>query len=313
MLGTGNSLFAKQDLKAAYHQIPLDRDSQSLTTIITHVGTYRYTRTPFGIKSAPSAFQRIISQILNGLEGTLVYLDDILIAAKTREELRIRTAAVQRRLAEQKIQIKEEKSLLETDCVDWLGYEISAEGIRPTRSKAQEIKRLKEPSSVKEVRQVMGVVSYYGKFIPKLSEIARPLYSLLKKTNRFCWTDKHKAALDTIKSEILKRNALMAFDTSTDRQVRVRCDASDYGMGAILEQKDKEGEYRAVVYFSSLFRNYEKNYSISEKEAFACVAALQKFRKYLLGRHVVLQTDHRALQTLLSQSKIKRTLAKTER
>ena len=86
-LGTGNRYFAQLDLKAAYHQVPLTVDSRSLTTIITHIGTYKFTRMPFGIKSASNAFQRIMSELIGGCSGTLVILDDILVAAPDKETL----------------------------------------------------------------------------------------------------------------------------------------------------------------------------------------------------------------------------------
>ena len=87
-LGTGNRYFARLDLEAAYHQVPLAEDSRSLTTVITHIGTYKFTRMPFVIKSAPSVFQRIMSELVGDCSGTLVYLDDILVAASTRRRYR---------------------------------------------------------------------------------------------------------------------------------------------------------------------------------------------------------------------------------
>ena len=86
-LGNNCKLFAKLDLKEDYYQIRLATESRPLTTIITHMGTYMYTRLPFGIKTAPSAFQRLIERILSGTKGVLVYLDDILVAAKNKRDL----------------------------------------------------------------------------------------------------------------------------------------------------------------------------------------------------------------------------------
>ena len=93
----------------------------------------------------------------------------------------------------------------------------------------------------------------------------------------------------------------------------MKCGASDFGIGAVLEQEQKNGERRPVRYWSSQFRSYEKNYSVSEKEALACIAVMQKFRKYLLGRHFVLLTDHKALTTVLDQSTPKKTISRIER
>ena len=97
-LGEGNKWFAKIDLEAAYHQILLEKNSQPLTTVITHVGTFKYTVMPFGLKTAPSAFQRVMADVLMGCEGTLCYLDDILVVAKDQETLRQRVNGVKKRL-----------------------------------------------------------------------------------------------------------------------------------------------------------------------------------------------------------------------
>ena len=116
-----------------------------------------------------------------------------------------------------------------------------------------------------------------------------------------------------IKAAILKREALAPFETNSAMLVTLSCDASDEGMGAVLEQEQADGTMKPVLYWSSQFRVYEKNYSVEEKEALACVAAITKLRKYLLWRPFTLKTDRRALVTLLSQSKIKRTMSRVER
>ena len=120
-------------------------------------------------------------------------------------------------------------------------------------------------------------------------------------------------ALDEVKEAITRREALGPFETSTRRAVRVTCDASERGMGAVLEQEQEDGIFKPVLYWSSQFRKYEANYSIAEKEALACVAATQKLRKYLLGRKFVLRTDHKALVSLLSQVLSKRRESRIER
>ena len=312
-LGTGNTQFAKIDLKNAYHQIPLATESQELTTIITHLGTFRYTKMPFGVKSAPSAFQRIMTGMLGNCEGVFNYLDDILVAAPNREILRERVRNVRDILKENEIEINTEKTVLETSAVEWLGYEISSRGLRPTLKKAEHIGRLKDPENVKQARQVMGVVNYYGRFIPSLAQIAHPIHSLLEKGKKWKWGSVEHQALEKIKKEITKRPVVAPFETAANRRVVLKCDACESGMGAVLEQEQPSGQLMPVAYWSSRFRKYERNYSISEKEALSCVSAMVKFRKYLLGRHFTLQTDHKALETLLAQDKSTRTAARVER
>ena len=159
----------------------------------------------------------------------------------------------------------------------------------------------------------MGVVNYYARYVPKLAAMASPLHELLKKTTAWKWGSKEEEALDRLKESICRDQALVAFDSSRERKTYLTCDASETGMGAVLEQLQDDGERKPVMYWSSAFRAYERNYSIPEKEALACVAAINKFRIFLLGRHFTLRTDHRALNTLLSQQGTKRVAARTER
>ena len=120
-LGKENNFFAKIDLESAYHQIKLDKGSQPLTTIITHLGTFQYTRMPFGVKSAPSAFQRIINNVLNDQSNILCYLDDILVSAKSKLELSRRLKRLMDVLHKHNIQINKEKSTFCTKQTEWLG------------------------------------------------------------------------------------------------------------------------------------------------------------------------------------------------
>ena len=137
-IGYGNGYFVSIDLKAAYHQINLAKECKPLTTVVTHIGTFMDSMMPFGLKTAPNAFQRIMSRVLKGCDDTLVYLDDILIIGKTSEELRIRRVRVERVLNERNVLINEAKSVRETNQVDWLGYKISDIGIRRLKKRQNE-------------------------------------------------------------------------------------------------------------------------------------------------------------------------------
>ena len=276
------------------------------------MGTFKYTRMPFGIKSAPSAFQRIMTDLMGDMQGVLCYMDDIMIAAPDKNTLQVRVDQVINKLRKNNVVINKDKSTYNCESIEWLGYEISKYGIRPTVQKTRQILTLSKPANLKGVRQLLGVINYYGKFIPHLASVAEPLHALLRKNTTFHWGKAQIKALEEIQKRISMRPALAPFQTS-DQEVVLKCDACDSGMGAVLEQRQPDGILAPVLYWSSKFRAYEANYSTGEKEALACVSAVTKLRKYLLGRHFVLETDHRALETLLSQSKIKRTVARVER
>ena len=172
------------------------------------------------------------------------------------------------------------KSWLKSKKVSWLGYNSSEDGIKPDKDKAEQIQRLRKPENLKELRQLLGIVNYYQKYIPKMAVIAEPLHSLLRKDNTWKWGKICDEALDKIKAEIGRGEGLAPFDTSTEKKVILTTDACDEGLGCVLEQEQADGMEKPVLYWSSKLRNYERNYSISEKEALACVASMMKLRKY---------------------------------
>ena len=213
-------------------------------------------------------------------------------------------------MRENGIKINPDKSIKQTPRLDWLGYKISKEVIRPCVNKTQEIALLEVSGNIKATRALMGKINYYARFVKDLAHLAAPIYALLKKHTKFVWTDKQQDALNRIKGCILERPILTPFNTDGKLKVVLKCDACQDGMGAVLEQESDTGDLRPVLFWSSKFRKYEANHYISEKEALACVFAMTKLKKYLLGRHFLLQIDHKALESLLSQKLNKRAMAR---
>ena len=186
-LGAGNKFFAKIDLQATYNQVKLTRSSQPLTTIVTHVGTFMYTVMPFGVKTAPSAFQRIMKNSLVGCSKTLCYLDDILVAGSSVAELKFNLNKVKQKLKDKNILINEDKSVNLSEEISWLGYHISEVGIKPDPDKAMKIQEWKTPKSVPELRHQLGMVNYYQRYIPKMATISEPRHRLLRKGVKWTW------------------------------------------------------------------------------------------------------------------------------
>ena len=179
--------------------------------------------------------------------------------------------------------------------------------------KTLKIKELKTPKSVPELRHVLGMVNYYQRYIPMMATISEPLHSLLRKGKKWTWGRTEEESWNKIKEAITRGDTLAPFETSSLIKTYLTTDASDVGIGAVLEQEQLDGGIKPVLYWSSKLRKYERNYSVSEKEALACVTAMEKCRKYLLGRRFILKTDYRALVSLLSQRSTKTSSARTER
>ena len=141
--------------------------------------------------------------------------------------------------------------------MDWLRHEISDLGIRPSKKKTERIRSLIAPTNVKGLRQVLGIVNYYGRYIPNLAELAHPLFERLKKEREWKWGTTEENTLDRIKEEICLEDTLAIFDSNVTTKTYLTCDASENGMGAVLEQEVIEKsplERRPIFYWLSRFR-----------------------------------------------------------
>ncbi len=166
--------FSKLDLACAYQQLCLDKKSKDYVTINTHRGLYRYTRIPFGVASAPAIFQRVMEQILQGVPGVVCYLDDILIISQNDQKHYKSLQEVMKRLQESGLQLNSSKCKFLESSVEYLGFRISHEGLSTSQAKVEAVQKAPTPRNVVELRSFLGLVNYYGRFIPKLANICYP-------------------------------------------------------------------------------------------------------------------------------------------
>lgn len=293
----GTSLFSRLDIAEAFHQVELDEESRDLTTFITPQGTFRYTRLMFGLSNAPELFQRIMQFILRGLEGVLVYLDDIIVYGPNKEEHDRRLRLVLNRLDYYKVRLNVEKCEFRKSSLIFLGYIITPEGILPSQSKINALKKIQRLSCKEEVQSFLGMVSYLGnRYIPNLADITLPLRNLTHKGTHFEWNSIHQEAFDKIIKELT--NATMLGYYSQNDVTRLYADASPYGLGAVLVQMNKEGVVRPIAFGSKSLTETEKVYSQTEKEALSLIWAVEHFDFYLRGRNFELYTDHKPLEVI---------------
>ena len=177
----GGHLFTKIDLRHAYQQVPLDAESQKLVTINTHRGLYQYTRLPFGVASAPSIFQRIMDTILQGMSHVICYLDDILITGRSKAEHLRTLEAVLERLETERLTLKRSKCIFMCKQVEYLGHVVNEKGVHTSPDKIRAIQEAPTPKNVRQLRSLLGLVNYYGKFVPNLAALLHPLNQLLQK------------------------------------------------------------------------------------------------------------------------------------
>ena len=296
----GGKKFSKLDLAHAYQQIQLDDVSKKLVAINTHKGLFQYNRLPFGVSAAPSIFQRTMETLLQGLPGVCLYLDDILITGQSDQEHLTNLSAVLQKLAAAGMKLKPTKCFFMLQEVEYLGHKISAKGLEPTQEKVQAIIDAPAPRNVSQLKSFLGMLNYYGKFLPNLSTCLAPLYSLLQKRSHWSWDPKQHKAFEEAKNLLTSSSMLTHYDPS--KPLILACDASPYGIGAVLSHKVEDDEL-PIAFASRSLAPAEKNYSQIDKEALAIVFGVKHFHQYLFGRHFMIKSDHKPLQHLLGERK----------
>ena len=195
-----NDSFTKLDLSQAYQQVELDDDSKAYTVINTHCGLFRFNYLPFGVSSAPAIFQRTMECLLNGIPQVIVYLDDILITGRTKKEHLHNLQLVLQWLSTARLRLKQEKCEFLVPSISYLGHKIDSQGLHPLPDKIDAIVNAARPKSLTELKAFLGLLNYYGKFIPNLSSVLHPLYELLHLNCKWNWTSAQEKPFVTAKS-----------------------------------------------------------------------------------------------------------------
>ena len=299
-LANGKS-FTKLDLAHAYQQLPLDNDSRPYTTINTHRGLFRYTRLPFGVAAAPAIFQRTMESLLGDLPHVCIYLDDILVTGESETAHLQNLAAVLEYLESAGIRLKREKCSFTISEVKYLGHSISAKGIQPISEKVRAIRDAPRPQDVPQLRSFLGMLNYYGKFIPNLSTLLRPLYDLLQSAKTWSWGKSQEQAFRKAKELLSSAPLLTHYDP--EKPLVLSCDASPYGVGAVLSHRMEDQSEQPIAYASRTLSPAELKYAQLDKEALSIVFGVKHFHQYLYGYKFAILSDHKPLQYLLGETR----------
>ena len=297
-LANGES-FTKLDLARAYKQMEVAYDSQSLLTITTHMGLFKFSRLPFGVATAPAMWQRAMSIVFQGCKRVVYYMDDILVTGNTREEHESNLRQVFQRLQQYGLRINLSKCRFFQHTVEFLGHSISTDGIRPTDERIRGVVGAPVPTNKGELKSFLGLMTYNAKFLPQLATVLHPLYQLLCKDVKWKWSKVHDIAVKEAKHLVSRAPVLAHFDTS--KPIRLYCDASAVGVGACLMHVIRGCE-QPVMYASRSLSTAQSKYSQIEREALAIIFAVKKFHQYLYGKEFVLVTDYKPLCKLFGHA-----------
>ena len=268
-------------------------------------GTYRFKTGFYGLTDMPADFPKAIDCTLTGHKNIFCFLDDILIASRgTKEEHLKLVEACLDKLENENLAISLRKCKIVVQNIEWLGYKIDGEGVIPLVSKIESVKAIERPTTHTKLRSFMGAVHHFTKHINNLAAICAPFRDILKKENKYIWTDSHQLAFDNIKQKLCDITLNNHFDKSLP--LRIRCDASHAGLGCCLEQY-KEYEWQPIAFASRFLNSCVQKYSTNELELLGVVWSCEHFRHYLFGSSFTVQTDHRALLSVLKENRANKT------
>jgi hypothetical protein len=253
----------------------------------------------FGLTNAPAYFMNLMNKVFMKFldKFVVVFIDDILVYSKTKEEDTEHLRLVLGTLREHQLYAKFSKCEFWLKEVGFLGHVLSAGGVSIDPSKITSIMERKAPTNLTKVRAFLGLARYYRKFVEGFSSIARPLTQLLKKDKKFEWTDKCEQSFQELKKRLVTAPILTMPDIT--KSFDVYCDASKLGLGSVLMQDGK-----VIAYLSCQLRPHEMNYPTHDLELAAVVHALKTWRHYLMGNHCEIYTDHKSLKYIFSQKEL---------
>ena len=238
----------------------------------------------------PNEFQRVMDSLLKNIPFTNCYIDDILVASRgSLEEHKSIVYKILPILDKNNMAVKWGKCAFFKSDIEWLGFKISGDGVRPLVRKADAIKNLPTPKNISELRSFFGSINQYVKFVPNLSTLSSPFRPLLNKKSVYKWNTSHSIAFEKLKAEIVNITENIHFDIK--EKTRLKTDASQNGL--------QDDQWKTIAFASTFLNNYEMKYSTNGLELLGVVWATEHFRNYLYGTEFQTVTDHKALLSTL--------------
>lgn len=272
------------DLKDAFWQVPLDEGSRDKTAFtVPNRPLYQFVTMPFGLCNSAQTMCRLMDKTIPAhlRNRVFIYLDDLLLITETFEEHLALLREVSCCIRRAGLTINVEKSKFLMSEVRYLGHIIGHGTIKVDSDKVIAIESFPLPKTVKQLRRFLGMCGWYRRFLKDYASMTTPLTDMLRKSRSFVWSNEGILAFEKLKSSLVSAPVLHSPDFK--RPFSIQCDASSYGVGAVLVQRSDEGDEVPIAYMSHKFNAAQRNYTVSEQECLAAVLAIRKFRAYVEG------------------------------
>ena len=305
--------YVSLDLAGAYLAIPVRAEDQDKLSMITSEGLFKYLRMPFGAKNSGNCYARLMKEVVGDMvkENKLLgFFDDHLVCGSTFLETYFRLAEFLFQVEKANLRVGPAKTKLFVQEAEWLGHRVTPDSLMPGQKLTKAVQEWPRPTTIKELQTFLGKASYYRKFIKDFAVIATPLRILLQEETEWTWNEPQEKAFEDLKKALCSEPVLAHPNFRSSEPFILDTDASHYGVGGVLSQKQQDGSVRPISYFSKSLGKHEINYSVPRKELLAVIQAVKFFKYFLLGRPFVIRTDHAALKWLITSPNLSNQLAR---
>lgn len=301
----GSRVFSKLDFTSGFYQIDLDAGSVPISAFGTEFGTFVWLVMPMGLSNSPATFQRTMDMLFSDLlnQCLAIYIDDMILTTPEHGSHLARLRTIFERLEKHGLRLNPEKCSIGAEAIEFVGFHLTQTGIAPLDHKLDTLAKWPRPTTKQQVITFLGAIGYYRRFIRDFSQIAHRLHALTLPSAQFNWDESAQLAFDELRNTLARSITLFSFHP--ERQTRLFTDASQYAIGAVLEQLQPDTTWAPIVLYSHRLTEVQQRWSAIDRETFALVHFIQQHQHLMPASTLQVYSDHNPLAYLTSKTELR--------